>query len=95
MNKKRLGVKIIIVVIPIINNMNADLVIHQNLLYFEIDRLRVDINENRHMVGQRLDHQLVDINEENLMVEQREVIQNLHHHKDHLEARVSLDIGKL
>jgi len=104
MNKELLEVKTIIVVIPIINNMNADLVLLQNQPYFEIDLLRqaghqlVDINDlNRRMVGQTTDYPQVDINEKMMMVEHQEVevMQNLQVHNDLSEVLENLGTSNI
>jgi hypothetical protein len=72
MNKGLLEVKIIIVAILIINNMNvdlprqADLVIRQNQPYFEIDQLANQL--------------LVDINEKIMMVDDQDQLEMLANH---------------
>jgi hypothetical protein len=86
MNKRLLEVRIIIVVILIINNMNVDLAIHQNQSCFEIDPPR------------RVNLLLVDINEKIMMVDDKDHLETMVNHQAHndlSEELENLDTNKL
>lgn len=93
MNKKLVKQKTIIVVIPIINNINVghpgqERFHWQEILVHRISHRTHDTNEKNLTLEDR--HQ--DINERNLPLDQ---VERIHHHKDDIDESELLNIDKL